>query len=423
MNYSPERSFPLQHKRTGKTGTATEYPIDNSAFIHLAVHNKWHSNVFRLECHLKNAVCPARLQQAADAAAVRFPMLAAGIQKRGTGFVVVPCPEDLNIRVDSQPLLYMSREEIRDCAMRVLYGPHHIALEFFHSLTDGCGGLLAEYFGVPMQPLPIKEAWEDSYQKYAAGGTPTSMPGGASYLLPAAPPENSPVHRTTLTFSVDELRAKAKAEHTTLTAWFTALFAQTAMQLQYQNVTPDRPLQPVQIMVPIDLRKRFPSASCRNFSLYALPKLTPDTAKGSFSEIAESMAVQIQAQSSYARLQSAIATNVALERKTSALPLWIKCAALRKGFEICGGRSSCITLSNLGQVTFPDPIQREIERLDFLLTPRAHSPYNCSMISVDNTLSLTITRRGPERGFEKIFLQYCAEIKTVEIQSESKSNL
>lgn len=272
-------------------------------------------------------------------------------------------------------------------------------------------GLLAEYFGVPMQPLPIKEAWEDSYQKYAARGTPTSMPGGASYLLPAAPLENSPVHRTTLTFSVNELRARAKAEHTTLTAWFAALFAQTAMQLQSQNVTLDRPWQPVQIMVPIDLRKRFPSTSCRNFSLYALPKLTLDAAKGSFSEIAESMAVQIQAQSSYAGLQSAIATNVALERKTSALPLWIKCAALRKGFEICGGRSSCITLSNLGQVTFPDPIQREIERLDFLLTPRAHSPYNCGMISVGNTLSLTITRRGPERGFEKIFLQYCAEIK------------
>ena len=210
---------------------------------------------------------------------------------------------------------------------------------------------------------------------------------------------------------MNELRARAKAEHTTLTAWFAALFAQTAMQLQSQNVTLDRPWQPVQIMVPIDLRKRFPSTSCRNFSLYALPKLTLDAAKGSFSEIAESMAVQIQAQSSYAGLQSAIATNVALERKTSALPLWIKCAALRKGFEICGGCSSCITLSNLGQVTFPDPIQREIERLDFLLTPRAHSPYNCGMISVGNTLSLTITRRGPERGFEKIFLQYCAEIK------------
>ena len=94
-----------------------------------------------------------------------------GIQKRGNGFVVVPCPEDLNIRVDSQSLLYMSREEIRDCAMRVRYGTHHIAVEFFHSLTDGYGGLqflkglLAEYFGVPMQPLSIKEAWEDSYQK------------------------------------------------------------------------------------------------------------------------------------------------------------------------------------------------------------------------------------------------------------------
>ena len=114
--------------------------------------------------------------------------------------------------------------------------------------------------------------------------------------LRAEPLKNSPVHRMTLTFSVEELRARAKAEHTTLTAYFTTRFAQTAMQLQRQEMTPGRRWQPVQIMVPIDLRKRFPSLSCRNFSLYALPKLTLDAANGSFSEIAGSMAAQIRAQ-------------------------------------------------------------------------------------------------------------------------------
>lgn len=57
----------------------------------------------------------------------------------------------------------------------------------------------------------------------------------------------------------------------------------------------------------------------------------------------------------------------------------------------------------MGQVTFPDCIQQELERLDFMLTPRIHSPYNCGIVSLGDTLSLTITRRGEDRGVEKRF--------------------
>ena len=77
---------------------------------------------------------------------------------------------------------------------------------------------------------------------------------------------------------------------------------------------------------------------------------------------------------------------------------------LRAGFAVCGGHSSCITVSNLGQVSFPDAVRQELVRLDFLLTPRAHSPYNCGIVSVGDTLSLTITRRGKEAGVEKRFV-------------------
>lgn len=382
------------------------HPVDNSALLHLAVHTEQHSNVFRLEAHTVSAIRPVKLQQAADAVAVHFPMLAAGIRKQKNGYAVVPCPEQLDIRVDEQPLAFMSMKEIASCAMRVRYGPHHIAVEFFHALTDGAGGLqflqalLAEYLGAPWEPVPERQAWEDSVFRYA-GDRPTRMPGGASYLLPPAPQESA-IHRTTLTVSVAALREKTG--NVTLTAFFAALFARTAMELQRAQVTPDRPLQPVQVMVPIDLRKKFPSASLRNFSLYALPKLTPEAAGVPFREQAESMAAQLRAQSTLPCLRATLAAHTELARRTAALPLWMKCAALRAGFAVCGGHSSCITVSNLGQVSFPDAVRRELVRLDFLLTPRAHSPYNCGIVSVGDTLSLTITRRGKEAGVEKRFV-------------------
>lgn len=176
------------------------------------------------------------------------------------------------------------------------------------------------------------------------------------------------------------------------------------MKIQQNENNFGEALLPVQIMVPIDLRRYFSSTSLRNFSLYALPKLIPEAADAPFSEIVQSMAVQIQAQSAKSRLCAAIATNVALEKKTAAFPLWMKYAALKTGFNICGGQSSCITVSNLGQVDFPEDVQRKIVRLELMLTPRIQSPYNCGIVSVGDTLSLTITRRGEDRGVEQMFI-------------------
>ena len=385
--------------------TVRTYPIDSSALIHLAVHNRQHSNVFRLEVHLRNGIDPAKLQRAADIAAACFPMLAAGIRKERNHFAVVPCPERLNIRVDRELLAYMSEQEIGDCAMRVLYGRHHVAVELFHSLTDGAGGLqflkvlLAEYLDVPLELPPEKRAWEDSYKKYAAGKA-TALPGGNSCLLPPAPLENSAVCRTTWRISAKELQSKLQGTKITVTAFFTALFAKAAMDLQKAGRSPGEKLLPARVMVPVDLRRRFPSVSARNFSLYVLPQLTPEAAEAPLSGIAENMAAQIRIGAS--RLKGMAAANALLERRTSLLPLGMKCAALKAGFEFYGGRSSCITVSNLGRVDLPEGVRQEITRLDFMLTPRMHSPYNCGIATVDDTLSLTVTRRGAEKGLEKM---------------------
>jgi len=394
------------------------HPVDNSALIHLALHNTWHSNCFRLVAHLKAPVRPAKLQKAVDVLAPQFPMLAAGIRQKGRTFVVTPQTEHLYIRWDNETLAYMPMEEIRDCALRVLYGPRHIAVEIFHSLTDGAGALqflkalLAEYLDSPAKTIPNEKAWEDSFHTYAHGSS-TSIPGAASYLLPAASEGIQALHQTTLKFSVKELLDVTRIEHTTITAFFTALFAQTAMKLQQSEKESGEALLPVRVMVPINLRKRFASDSLRNFSLYALPMLHPDAANAPFSEIAQSMAIQIRAQSTESQLSAAIATNVTLEQRTALLPLWMKCAALRAGFEVYGGRNSCITVSNLGPVDFPSHIQQALNRLDVMLTPRIHSPYNCAIVSLGDTLSLTITRRGEDKGVERMFVSLLIKLGIV----------
>jgi len=54
----------------------------------------------------------------------------------------------------------------------------------------------------------------------------------------------------------------------------TAVMAKSIIQMQLHNSKYGQKLKPVQIMVPADLRRIFPSKTLRNFSLYALPKVT-----------------------------------------------------------------------------------------------------------------------------------------------------
>lgn len=112
--------------------------------------------------------------------------MVAGIQNGVFRHWVVPAETLPEIQLDDSPLTYMQPEQIRNCAMRVLYRGTRIAVEFFHSLTDGYGGfqflrtLLAKYLelahGVvcasdaelllPNTPVEAAEI-EDSYTAYA----------------------------------------------------------------------------------------------------------------------------------------------------------------------------------------------------------------------------------------------------------------
>jgi ABC-type transport system substrate-binding protein len=86
----------------------------------------------------------------------------------------------------SYPLTPMSREDIRQCAFRVIVYGSRIAVEFFHSLTDGSGGMIflktltAEYlqqkYGIAIPARegvvgrleePSEGELEDSFLKYA----------------------------------------------------------------------------------------------------------------------------------------------------------------------------------------------------------------------------------------------------------------
>ena len=117
--------------------------LDNAAKIYPAARRRNWSNVFRQSVTLTEEVDVAVLQSALDVTVKRFPSIAARLRKGAFWYYLQQLEQAPAVQEEySYPLCYMSNEEMRRCAFRVIAYGDRIAVEFFHSLTDGTGAMV-----------------------------------------------------------------------------------------------------------------------------------------------------------------------------------------------------------------------------------------------------------------------------------------
>ena len=117
------------------------YRLDTAALIFPATIRRDWCNVFRLSAGLTEPVDPAILQQATDDLRKRFPSYFVTLRRGAFWYYLEESSDPVQVREDyAYPLVFMSGAELKHNCLRVLYYRNRIAVEFFHSLTDGRGG-------------------------------------------------------------------------------------------------------------------------------------------------------------------------------------------------------------------------------------------------------------------------------------------
>ncbi|MBO4980095.1 MAG: hypothetical protein J6D16_06780, partial [Clostridia bacterium] len=117
--------------------------LDNSAKIYPAARRRNWSNVFRQSVTLSEEIDVDILRSALAITVKRFPSIAARLRRGLFWYYLQQLDTPPEIRQEqSYPLVYMSGREMRTCALRVLVYGRRVAVEFFHSLTDGNGALV-----------------------------------------------------------------------------------------------------------------------------------------------------------------------------------------------------------------------------------------------------------------------------------------
>ena len=416
--------------------------LDNAAKIYPASRSSSWSNVFRLSATLTETVDRDALATALDVTVRRFPSISARLRRGTFWYYLEQLPGAPEIQSDgSYPLMPMSRKDIGQCAFRVLVYEKRIAVEFFHSLTDGTGGmiflktLVAEYLHqkyritVPASEgvlgrldEPAPEELEDSFLKYA-GPVKASRKESNAWRLTGTPEPDG--YRNLLCLQMDT-QAVLDAAHeygVSLTVYLTAVMMEALLDLQREKVPWHWLRRPVKVQIPVNLRRLFPSKTLRNFALYANPEIDPRLGSYSFRQICQSVHHQLSLETTPQQMRARITSNVSSERSliVRAMPLFLKNIVLKAAFKAVGERKICLSLSNLGNVTLPEAMGPYVERFDFILAPQASAPHNCGVLSYNGKLYINFIRSIQEPELEAHFCRVLQRQGLhVQVQSNSR---
>ena len=395
--------------------------LDNAAKIFPAARSRNWSNVFRLSATFFESIDREVMQTALDVTVRRFPSIAVRVKTGVFWYYLEEIPKTPEILDEKPyPLARMPFRDIRKCAFRVLIYDKRIAVEFFHALTDGNGGLVflktlvSEYIyqkysvKVPtgdgiLDRLeePSEDEMEDSFVKYA-GDVPASRADTNAYRVLGKREEDGFKTNTTFIIDSSEIVKEAKKYGVTVTAYIVSAFIVAMIRVQDKKVFRRKKHKPIKVLVPVNLRKMFPSKTLRNFILYATPGVDPRLGDYTFPEICEIVKNQMKLEITEKHMASMIATNVNSEKNPiiKVIPLFLKNVVMKLIFTAVGERKSCFSFSNLGVVNVPEEFLRYVERLDFVIGNQASAPYNTSALTYGGKMYLNVIRNISEPVFE-----------------------
>lgn len=396
--------------------------LDNAAKIYPAASGKSWSNVFRESATLKQDVDVEVLRSALNIIIKRFPSIAARLRKGAFWYYVQELSSPPDIRPEqSYPLEFMSKKEMRKAAFRVIVYKKRIAVEFFHSLTDGNGALIflknlvAEYltqkYGIDIpnehgildrSEEPKAEELEDSFIKNAGAVAHTRRDTNA-WRLRGEKEMDGYLNLTCFKIDVKKALELAHKYNATLTVFMSAVMMKALYNLQ-REIDPESKKR-IKLLIPVNLRPLFGSTTLRNFAMYTVPEIDPRLGEYTLEEIIVVVKHKMGAEFTKKHMSSVIATNVNDEKNPllRIVPLPIKNMVMKAVFNSVGEKKSCLTLSNIGQVKLPDIMNDYVERFDFILGVQSSSPYNCGMLSFGDTLYINFIRNTKNADLERHF--------------------
>ncbi len=407
----------------------TWYRTDNASRVYTWSARVRMLTLFRASATLRRPLQVETLQEALEAVLPRFPYYAVHV-RRGVFWSYLEANSCVpRVLADSRfPCEYLPVHRGQAFPFRVRAFHRRLAVEFSHILTDGNGALhflsslVTEYLRrheglIPDDPAglmlpgqtPDPEESEDAFRRYHTSGLPKPESRQRTWHLPQTQDRAGTYHLTTGTLLLAELKAQADTHQVTVTEFLCALMLAVLQDLH--DLDPPRRKRPITVDVPVNLRRILPSRTLRNFFVTVQVSIDPRLGHYPFDQILETVHHRMRHQLTEKELRRQIARNVGAERHPllRTIPRVIKGHAMPEIYRRMSLLTTTSSLSNLGRVMLPPPLDGAVERFDLVPMHPNLRKIACACIGYADKLAVTFGCTLKEAIAERLFFRQLTE--------------
>lgn len=360
--------------------------LDNAAKLYSAASNKKDTRVFRVYCELKEEVDTEILQRALDKTLEMYPIFLS-VMRKGLFWHYL---EKSSLRPEvkeeyREPCSNIYIRDKRQLLFEVTYYKNRINFEVFHALTDGTGAfeflkeLVKNYLWMvhpdtledvklSQKNVTHSEMEDDGFSKYYSKKIRRKdKKKQNAYQIKKSNKMNN-LQITEALLPTKDLLKKTKEYGVSLTVYLTAVY----MCAIRRSMVRRQEEKPVVLMIPVNLRKFFPSSSMMNFFSWIEPAYRFGEEKDSLAEVIKAVKSifdeELTAQKMAERMNDYIALEVNPILRLAPLELKNRC--ISAGTKTSAKEVTAI-FSNMGIVKMPSEYEEYIERFGvFTSTPK-----------------------------------------------------
>ena len=405
--------------------------LDNAAKLFSAASSPKDTRVFRFYCERKEEVKEEILQEALNQTIQKYPVFLS-VMRKGLFWHYLEKSELRPVVREEykEPCSSLYVRDKKTLLFEVTYYKRRINFEVFHALTDGTGAteflreLVKNYLyliheedlepvELSNQYLTVKDQEDDSFSRYYDPDFPRKKKkkiravqikkGGKGY-------EELQINEASM--SVKELLGIAREKKVSMSVLLTAAFICAI----HEEMSRMQEKKPVILMVPVNLRKIFPSDSMLNFFGYIEPGYQFGEGKDSFEDVLEAVKLYFQENLSKEHMAGRMNELIAIEKHKILkwAPLELKNRCIRAGAKMAEQEVTAV-LSNMSVVKMPEDYAQYIEKFGVYTSTNRTELCICSF---QDTLSLGFTSRydstNIQRNFYRILKELGASVKVAE---------
>jgi NRPS condensation-like uncharacterized protein len=406
------------------------FKLDNAAKIYPAIISGELSNVFRITAFLYEPVRISAITEAVRITSKRFPYFNVSLSK-GVFWHFLEINNQLpRIHLEeSVPCTTFPIGHKKEVMYRILVRKNRMSIESVHILTDGSGGmeylktLLFTYFSLLKKDvtltkeiidpvsLPEPSETEDSFNKYFNKRIPASDKISKAWHIPFPLGTKPRLRILQAETSVSKLLEISKSHKVSITEYLVSVYLFTLQVIYRESINNNsgKAGKILRTQVPINLRKKYPSSTMRNFSLFVIPELDMRLGYYSFDEILIMAHHYMQSETSTKKIDRIISRNVGGEKNLliRLMPLFFKKIALILAYRKYGINQFSGIITNLGAVNLSGGLENFVRSIS--LTPPPPNKgikISCAVVSCKDIMTFVFANITKSHEFEKLFIKF-----------------